>query len=103
MVFNFFYNCIYSFYSCFIFSSAIVKNNLVVNYLTKYWSGMFMIMSGVFWTVEFEEKLDPKTRYIFCPNHASTLDIPLVTANTVTTSIYGKKRISFYSIIWIFL
>ena len=61
---------------------------------------MFMIMSGVFWTVEFEEKLDPKRKYIFCPNHSSTLDIPLVT-DTVTTSIYGKK-ISFYSIIWIF-
>ena len=51
------------------FFTAIVKNNLAVNYLTKYWSGMFMIMSGVFWKVEFEEKLDPKRKYIFCPNH----------------------------------
>ena len=76
------------------FFTAIVKNNLVVNYLTKYWSGMFMIMSGVFWTVEFEETLDPKTRYIFCPNHASTLDIPLVTAAIPLPLLFmGKKEL----------
>ena len=76
------------------FFTAIVKNNLVVNYLTKYWSGMFMIMSGVFWTVEFEEKLDPKKRYIFCPNHASTLDIPLVTAAIPLPLLFmGKKEL----------
>jgi len=76
------------------FFTAIVKNNLVINYLTKYWSGMFMIMSGVFWTVEFEEKLDPKTRYIFCPNHASTLDIPLVTAAIPLPLLFmGKKEL----------
>ena len=76
------------------FFTAIVKNNLVVNYLTKYWSGMFMIMSGIFWTVEFEEKLDPKTRYIFCPNHASTLDIPLVTAAIPLPLLFmGKKEL----------
>ncbi len=55
---------------------------------------MFMIMSGVFWTVEFEEKLDPKTRYIFCPNHASTLDIPLVTAAIPLPLLFmGKKEL----------
>ena len=76
------------------FFTAIVKNNLVVNYLTKYWSGMFMIMSGVFWTVEFEEKLDPKIKYIFCPNHASTLDIPLVTAAIPLPMLFmGKKEL----------
>ena len=76
------------------FFTAIVKNNLVVNYLTKYWSGMFMIMSGVFWTVEFEEKLDPKRKYIFCPNHASTLDIPLVTAAIPLPMLFmGKKEL----------
>jgi len=74
--------------------TAIVKNNLAVNYLTKYWSGMFMIMSGVFWKVEFEEKLDPKRKYIFCPNHASTLDIPLITAAIPLPLLFmGKKEL----------
>ena len=76
------------------FFTAIVKNNLAVNYLTKYWSRMFMIMSGVFWVVEFEEKLDPKRRYIFCPNHTSTLDIPLVTAAIPLPLLFmGKKEL----------
>jgi len=76
------------------FFTAIVKNNLAVNYLTKYWSGMFMIMSGVFWRVEFEEKLDPKRKYIFCPNHSSTLDIPLVTAAIPLPLLFmGKKEL----------
>lgn len=76
------------------FFTAVVKNNLAVNYLIKYWSRMFMFMSGVFWTVEFEEKLDPKRRYIFCPNHASTLDIPLVTAAIPLPLLFmGKKEL----------
>ena len=76
------------------FFTAIVKNNLAVNYLTKYWSRMFMIMSGVFWRVEYEEKLDPKRKYIFCPNHSSTLDIPLVTAAIPLPLLFmGKKEL----------
>ena len=55
---------------------------------------MFMIMSGVFWKVEFEEKLDPKRKYIFCPNHASTLDIPLITAAIPLPLLFmGKKEL----------
>ena len=55
---------------------------------------MFMIMSGVFWRVEFEEKLDPKRKYIFCPNHSSTLDIPLVTAAIPLPLLFmGKKEL----------
>lgn len=77
------------------FFTAIVKNNLIVNYLTKYWSAMFMIMSGVFWKVEYEEKLDSNKRYIFCPNHASTLDIPLVTAAIPLPLLFmGKKELA---------
>jgi len=62
------------------FFTAIVKNNLIVNHLTRYWSILFLILSGIFWRVEFEEELDKNKRYIICPNHTSTLDIPLITA-----------------------
>ena len=75
--------------------TAIVKNNLIVNYLTKYWATMFMIMSGVFWKVEYEEKLDSNKKYIFCPNHTSTLDIPLVTAAIPLPLLFmGKKELA---------
>ncbi len=32
---------------------------------------------GIPWKVRFEVPLDPGQQYIFCPNHASNLDIPL--------------------------
>ena len=77
------------------FFTAIVKNNLSVNYISKYWSSMFMIMSGIFWRVQFEEKLDPNKRYIFCPNHTSTLDIPLVSAAIPLPLLFmGKKELA---------
>ena len=54
-----------------------------------------MILSGIFWKVEFEEKLDKKKRYIFCPNHSSTLDIPLVTVAIPLPLLFmGKKEIT---------
>ena len=75
--------------------TAIIKNNKIVNYLTRYWSALFLLISGVFWKVEFEEKLDPKKRYIFCPNHASTLDIPLITAAIPVPLLFmGKKELA---------
>ena len=86
----------------------IIKNNLIVNHITKYWSAMFMFMSGIFWKIEFEEKLDYNKRYIFCPNHVSTLDIPLVTAaiplpllfmgSLLTESFFGIPGLGSYTI-----
>ena len=75
--------------------TAIVKNNRIVNHLTRYWSKFFLILSGIFWRVEFEEKLDRNKRYIFCPNHTSTLDIPLITSIIPLPLLYmGKKELA---------
>ena len=71
--------------------TAIIKNNKIVNHLTRYWSALTLILSGIFWKVEFEEKLDPKKRYIFCPNHSSSLDIPLVTTVIPLPLLYMGK------------
>ena len=78
----------------FLFTS-IIKNNNIVNHITRYWSQIFMIFSGIFWKVEFEEKLNPKEKYIFCPNHSSTLDIPIVTAVIPLPLLFmGKKDLT---------
>jgi len=93
-LFSFFLVFIFFIPALFLFT-AIVKNNHIVNHLTRYWSGIFMILSGIFWKVEFEEKLNPETRYIFCPNHSSTLDIPLVMAAIPLPLLFiGKKEIN---------
>ena len=75
--------------------TAVIKNNKIVNHITRYWSKIFLIFSGVFWEVEFEEKLNTKEKYIFCPNHSSTLDIPIVTAIIPLPLLFmGKKELT---------
>lgn len=44
--------------------------------LRRIWGAYIMAMMGIYWKVEFEEKLDPKKTYVFAPNHSSYIDIP---------------------------
>ena len=62
------------------FFTAIIKDEVAVAHLTRYWSKLTIYLSFIFPKVEWEEKLDKKGQYIFCPNHVSTLDIPLILA-----------------------
>ena len=62
------------------FFTAIVKNEIIVAKLARYWSKLTIYLSFIFPKVEWEEKLSKKEQYIFCPNHVSTLDIPFVLA-----------------------
>ena len=62
------------------FFTAIVKNHIIVAHLTRYWSKLTVWFSFIFPIVEWEETLDKRGNYIFCPNHVSTLDIPLILA-----------------------
>ena len=62
------------------FFTAIKKNQIAVAHLSRYWSKLTLWFSLVFPVVEWEEKIDKKGHYIFCPNHVSTLDIPLILA-----------------------
>jgi len=62
------------------FFTAIVKNEITVAKLCRYWSKLTIYLSFIFPKVEWEEKLSKKEQYIFCPNHVSTLDIPFIMA-----------------------
>ena len=54
-----------------------------------------MFFSFIYPRVEWEEKLDRKGQYIFCPNHISTLDIPFVLAILpVPLQFLGKAEIA---------
>ena len=83
---------------CFIpplfFFTAIVKKQKMVAHLTRYCSKLTLWLSFIFPKVEWEEKLDKKACYIFCPNHISTLDIPLVLAAIpVSLQYMGKAEL----------
>ena len=77
------------------FFTAIMKNHIVVAHLTRYWSKITVLLSFLFPVVEWEEKIDKNENYIFCPNHTSTLDIPLILSILpVPLQYIGKAEIA---------
>ena len=77
------------------FFTAIVKNEIIVAKLARYWSKLTIYLSFIFPKVEWEGKLSKKEQYIFCPNHVSTLDIPFILAVVpVPLQYIGKAEIA---------
>jgi 1-acyl-sn-glycerol-3-phosphate acyltransferase len=81
------------------FFTTIKKNQTTVAHLTRYWSKLTLWLSFIFPVVEWEEEMDKKGHYIFCPNHVSTLDIPLILAVLpVPLQYIGKAEIARFPI-----
>ena len=77
------------------FFTGIIKNEIIVANLTRYWSKLTILLSFIIPKVEWEEKLDKKEQYIFCPNHVSSLDIPLILAVIpIPLQYMGKAEIA---------
>ncbi len=77
------------------FFTSIIKQEKTVAHLTRYWSKLTLFFSFIFPKIEWEETLNRKEHYIFCPNHVSTLDIPLLLAVLpVPLQYMGKAEIA---------
>ena len=77
------------------FFTAIYKKPRIVAHLTRYWSKLTLWLSFLFPIVDWEDEIDKKGLYIFCPNHVSTLDIPLILAVIpVPLQYIGKAEIA---------
>jgi 1-acyl-sn-glycerol-3-phosphate acyltransferase len=63
----------------------------LVGVLNRWWAWVFFPLTGFPWHVEYRKKLDPKKRYIFCPNHFSYLDIAIMGLNQHNTIFVGKS------------
>ncbi len=81
----------FSFTPILFFFTAIIKNPIVVFKLNCYWSRLMLWFSGIFYTVDYDEPLEKNVQYIFCPNHTSTLDIPLIAASIPFPILYMGK------------
>ena len=85
----------FAFIPALFFFTAIIKNSLVISRLSRYWAKLILWSSFIFPKVEWEEKLDKKKCFIFCPNHVSTLDIPFVLAVLpIPLQFMGKAELS---------
>ena len=60
--------------------STIYKNPKIICYIARYWSQITLLLSFIIIKKNWEEKLNNKEVFIFCPNHTSTLDIPFIFA-----------------------
>ena len=77
------------------FFTTIKQNHLAVARLTRYWSKLTLWLTLIFPVVEWEEEITKERNYIFCPNHVSTLDIPLILAILpVPIQYIGKAEIA---------
>ena len=77
------------------FFTAIIKNEIVVLILLDIGHKLTIILSFIFPKIEWEEKLSKKEQYIFCPNHASTLDVPFILAVLpIPLQYIGKAEIA---------
>lgn len=65
-------------YPFFLFFSRDAKYYRHLNRARKSSSRVFMNLSGIFFDIRYEEALDKNATYIFCPNHTSYLDIPVM-------------------------
>ena len=84
-----------SFTPALFYFTAINKNQIIIAHLTRYWSKLTLWLSLLFPIIEWEEEIDTKGHYIFCPNHVSTLDIPLLLAVLPVPMQYiGKAEIA---------
>lgn len=62
--------------------------------LNTFWSWIFFKIIFINVTFSYEEKLSKKQRYIFCANHFSYLDIPIVAGLPLPFKYIGKSSIA---------
>ena len=63
----------------FLFTS-VYKNQIIINYITKYLSYITLLFAGINAKIEIEHPLNDSKQYVLCSNHTSTLDIPIISS-----------------------
>ncbi|MEO5600675.1 MAG: lysophospholipid acyltransferase family protein [Cyclobacteriaceae bacterium] len=67
------------------------KKFRLVGKLNRWWAKLVLVFIGIPVRVEYENRLNPKRQYIFCPNHCSYMDIATLALNTHDTVFVGKN------------
>jgi 1-acyl-sn-glycerol-3-phosphate acyltransferase len=74
------------------FFTQISKDQKICCHILRYWSKLTLIFSGVFLRINFEEDLDKNENYIICPNHISSIDIPIILASFSMPILFMAKK-----------
>ncbi len=62
-----------------------------VGILNRWWARLLFPLVFLPYRIECRTKLDPRKQYIFCPNHFSYLDIPVMGLNPINAIFVGKN------------
>jgi 1-acyl-sn-glycerol-3-phosphate acyltransferase len=63
-----------------------------IGVLNRLWARLLFIFIFLPFSVEYRSKLDPKKKYVFCPNHFSFLDIPALGLNHHNAIFVGRSE-----------
>ncbi len=64
----------------------------------RWWCRLVLLLNGFWYSLKFENRIDPLSPYIICPNHTSKFDIILLFAIFPKTFVFvGKKGVTKFS------
>ncbi len=69
------------------------RQHHLVGVFNRWWAWVFFPLILMPWKMDYREKPDPDSKYIFCPNHFSYLDIPVMGLNHMNTIFVGKSAL----------
>lgn len=79
------------FFILFLIPIAFTSQHKLVGVFNRWWAYTFFLLIALPWKREVRGKLDPKQQYIFCPNHFSYADIPIMGLNPHNAIFVGKN------------
>jgi 1-acyl-sn-glycerol-3-phosphate acyltransferase len=79
------------FFLLFLIPITFRSQHKLVGILNRWWAYTFFLLIALPWKREVRGKLDPKQQYIFCPNHFSYADIPIMGLNPHNAIFVGKN------------
>jgi len=64
----------------------------LIGRLNRWWAYIYFLLLGMPFHIEIRQRLDPYKQYIFCPNHFSYFDIPVMGLNPHHYIFVGKSQ-----------
>jgi 1-acyl-sn-glycerol-3-phosphate acyltransferase len=81
------------FYPLFLIPIFFKRQFWLTGALNRWWAKFLFPLVFLPYEVECRAALDSKRQYVFCPNHASYLDIPVLGLNPVNAIFVGKSEV----------
>lgn len=69
------------------------RQHHLVGVINRWWGWCIFTSFLLPVRIEYRTRLDRRHQYIFCPNHTSYLDIPLMALNRINTIFVGKSAL----------